>query len=634
MFGFGGKTRAKPRKAGRPKRPEISYRLTNENYSILSEEEKMEALRSWIKIFHSSSEKAFRVMILNRQTGIAIPGDVQHDYVDQEVYVTSKYDMGSDLTAAGFSATRLESPVVLKHEAEGMAHVRMPGGVLCRAYSVYDFSRSIKPAWITRLSGIASAVAFDVRYIKPEKARSMLLNHASTLSSRLGKRHQEEAMEAREVNDLLVSNETILYDVTITALMMAPDAEALASSCREFERAAARQQIKVMAVAGKQGQAVGGWGSRMMFPAQSCAALYPFSSGDIVESSGSGGVYLGTNELNGVPVIYDYILRTNYNMTILGSSGYGKSMTAKTYIDNFMRMLRSKYGPDQRHLAYIFDLHGEYAAIAGHLGMEVKDLMGTQQMGLDPFVLFDSADQAVGILAEVSHMPDNLRSLTFAHAKGAGSTRELVQRLRDDKSEDHDACREASTYLAQFTEGSKARLFEGNMTMPEKTVFTLRGAKETDEDSMLISLALQKVWQDMRAQPRHIPKFLVLEEAWFVLRMPSTARIISNIARSGRKENVHMILMTQDIDEVLNNEHGSAVIKNSATVVLMRLMDKSADMLKKVMGLSDSERQMISALERGQAIIRADSNRIKMRVRPTKEQLELFDTSAMGLESA
>ena len=126
----------------------------------------------------------------------------------------------------------------------------------------------------------------------------------------------------------------------------------------------------------------------------------------------------------------------------------------------------------------------------------------------------------------------------------------------------------------------------------------------------------------------------MIEEAWFALRMESTASILSNIARSGRKENCHLIVMTQDIDEVLGSEHGAAVIKNSATVMLHALKPATATVLQGVLDLSDKERDEIVGLDKGQAIMRADHNRIKMQVRPTPEQLARFNTAATGLAAA
>ena len=53
--------------------------------------------------------------------------------------------------------------------------------------------------------------------------------------------------------------------------------------------------------------------------------------------------------------------------------------------------------------------------------------------------------------------------------------------------------------------------------------------------------------------------------------------------------------------------------------------------MQRVLDLSDKERDEIVGLDKGQAIMRADHNRIKMQVRPTPEQLARFNTAATGL---
>ena len=618
-----------PKKTPKKKMPKISYKLRPTNYAILSEQEKMDVLRNFIRIFRGSSEKPVRMTIMNKSSIVSIPGDTEpRNYTERAVYITSKYDMGPEIMGSGFPSTRLDEPLDFTIEKENLNSMKMKPSGCFRAYVVYDFSHSIRPAWLSKLADLCSIVNVDVKFIRPDKAGKMLLVHANTVGSRIGKRYQEEAETARALNDMLTDNDTVIYECTISAIVTSEDEKSLKKACAEFERQARRQQIKVMSVQGKQAEILSGWGHPFIFPEQSTAAFYPFMSGDLMEASESGGVYLGVNELTGVPVVYDYLNRTNYNMTILGSSGFGKSMTAKTYIDNFFSMIYSKYGKDHRIMAYIFDLHGEYAKLADHMGMETVDLLSTNQMGLDPFVLFESKNAAVDIITDVVDMPANLKSLTVSKAQNVGTTRELVEKLRADTSADSGDCRAAATYLAQFAEGDLAKVFSGDVKLGDKTVIAMRGASETKINAMLISLALQKAWQDMRAAPTHVPKFLVLEEAWFTLRMPSTAKIISNIARSGRKENVHMIVMTQDINEVLSNEHGAAVIQNSATVILMRLQHDSAELLQKVINISANECDDITTMDKGQAIIRADSNRIKMKVRPTPEQMKLFDTSA------
>ena len=65
--------------------------------------------------------------------------------------------------------------------------------------------------------------------------------------------------------------------------------------------------------------------------------------------------------------------------------------------------------------------------------------------------------------------------------------------------------------------------------------------------------------------------------------------------------------------------------------MLHALKPATATVLQRVLDLSDKERDEIVGLDKGQAIMRADHNCIKMQVRPTPEQLARFNTAATGL---
>ena len=331
MFGKKSNTKTVSKKPEK-KITYISYRMRPTNYTILSEEEKTDVLKRFMGIMKGSEENGFRMSIMNSPANITVSGDdTPKSFVERAVYVTSKYDMGSELMSGGFMQSRLEKPVQFEVEEEKRKALKLKNYGWFRAYAVYDFSRSIQPAWIGKLAQICAIVNIDVKNIRAEKASSMLLSHANTLATKLGKRHQIEAAEAREINDMLIQNETSIYEVCITVLVSAEDEKSLKEQCKEFEKQARRRQIKVMAIAGKQTDTLEGWGKKFLFSEFSCTAFYPFTSSDMLESSSTGGVYLGTNELTGVPVIYNYLLRKNYNMTILGASGAGKINDCKKH---------------------------------------------------------------------------------------------------------------------------------------------------------------------------------------------------------------------------------------------------------------------------------------------------------------
>lgn len=601
--------------------PKISYKLKAFNYDILSMDERDEVLRSFVMLL-MASEKKTTMSIINRFTDIAVAG-ISHTYVDRSVYLTSKHDLGPNLTGGKFQHTRQDTPVEFKVAKENMQSLEMADGNWWRPYIIYNFAKNIHPAWITTLAGMCSIVNIDLEPMTPGQARRALSSHANTLSMMLSQRAKIEADEARQINDLVVNQEITMYKIGITAIVTGDSQKSLEKNCKEFERQARWRQISYLSISGKQAKMLLSGEPRFMFPSSSLAALWPFLSSELMAPD---GVYLGSNELTGAPVIYDYTKMTNCNMTILGASGSGKSMTAKTYISNFLEMAKSRYG-DIQIMAYILDLHGEYVDLSEHLNMDVVDLIGGESLGLDPFILLEASDRAADLLCDVVNMPPNLKSLVISKSEGVTTVHQMVDKLHNDTTDDSADCRSAATYLAQFTSGELAKKFTGDMKIGDKAVIALRKAAHTNINSMLITLTLLKIWQDMRNTSVHIPKLLVIEEAWFALRMESTASILSDIARSGRKENVHMLLMTQDIDEVLDSEHGAAVIKNSSTILMLKLSPASAERVRKVLELSESEKQEISSLDKGQAIMRADSNRIKLRVRPSAEQLKMFDTS-------
>ena len=596
----GKKQGKKPQPA---KKPDVSYRIAPANYLILSEDEKARMLKQFIRVIASLEEKRrMRITVVNRKAAAECAGRT-YDYVEEACYFTSKQDLGPALSSAGFRSARMDEPLRFTAEAETATHLRLPDGTLARAYVVHDFPRSITPAWFHQIAQVATMAEVELSQLRPTAARRALVTHANTNEAMGGRRLSEEAADARAVNDMLQRQETRVYECAVRAVVTGADKSDLARNCKEFQKQCAQRSIRVLSIPGKQGEtAINGWGPKFLFEGASCAAFYPFVSSTLLEIDGAGGVYMGANEFDGTPVVFDYLRRTNYNMTVLGSSGSGKSVSAKTYLDNFRAMMRDKYGEDAPMRTYILDLHGEYVALAKYLGMDVVDLMSRDEMGLDPFALLPTSDAAVDMLADVTNMPAALRSLALSKAEGCKTVVEMVDRLKAEKGRDAEDCRKAATHLAMFAEGDMAKMFRGDLKIRDRTIVALRKATESNLNSMLISLALQKIWLDIRDSPAHIPKVLVIEEAWFVLRMESTASILSNIARSGRKENCHLIVMTQDIDEVLNSEHGAAVIKNSATVMLHALKPATATTLQRVLDLSDKERDEISGLDKGQAI--------------------------------
>ena len=597
--------------------PYVSYRIKPSNYYTLSEDERGALLQRFVRII-SRMERRLDITMMSEPVSL---GDLQ--YTEKTVHVGSRQDMGDAIGEAGFGAVRLETPYMARCEEEGPLHVTV-GGAAYRAYALHGMSYGITPAWINGLYDICGSVMVRMWPVPPPRARRMLLSHANVAGARLGRRHAEEAARAQHVRDLIEREESSLVECAVIPMVRRADPKTFEADCRRFEQNAKWRQMRCATIYGMQRRILEGGGHRFLFELGSCAVFYPFESSNMIES---GGTYVGENMVNGTPVIYEYGRRVNYNVTLIGESGRGKSTAAKMYVHNFLRGISERYGPGHPVMLCVIDPHGEYSALARSLGARVMDLEGRGRMGLDPFRVCDEPSKAASILADASGMPANLRSVAISAAGGCGSAAELLECLSSDTGPQSADCIRASSYLLQFARGDVARIFEGEREAPDRAIYTLRKADKSSMNAMIVSMVMVRAWKRMREAPRHVPKLFVIDEGWFVSSMESTGQILQDIARSGRKENVHLLFLSQEPADILDNANGRAVLNNSATIFLFGLKPDLARSLQEVLRLSDTERAEIESLERGCAILRADEHRIKLRVRPTKEQLGMFSTN-------
>jgi len=597
----------------------ITYRIAPSNYDTLPDDEKDQKLRALASVL-CTLKRRLDIVIIGRETKIA-----EKSYMEKQIYFTSAQDTGVALAHAGFQISRLDRPFGFEVRRERLRYLETDDGRCLRVYSLYDMPQNVHAAWINLLYDICGAVQITISPVGQGASRRMLLSHANTLEMRGAKRFLDEAIRARYVNDLIQKQESMMYSCTISAMVSASSVPELHERCAGFERIAGWRFLKCRAVSGRQRRALSGWGHEFLFDLGSCSAFYPFESSDLIESDGAG-VYLGVNGTTGAPVIYDYQKRLNHNVVVIGESGSGKSTTVKTYLDGFLKMLQKRYGSGQRAMICIIDPHGEYAHLASRLSAVLVDLTARDELGMDPFRLMEHSDQAVSMLCETVGMPEDLRSLLLSRSEGCKSVEDIIRKLSNETGSHKRDCIRASAYLMQFHQGGLSRMFRGTSSRNDRTIYSMRKAEKSRANAMLISMAMQKTWLEMRDAPPYVPKLFLIDEGWFLLSMDVSASILRDIAKSGRKENVHLIFLTQEPEDLLSNEYGRAMIDNSATIILHRLKPRPAGILQKALNLSDAEVKSILHLDVGSAMLRADAYRIKLHISPSTEQMKLFKT--------
>ena len=100
------------------------------------------------------------------------------------------------LSSAGFRSARMDEPVKFVADEERAGHLLLPDGALARAFVVYDFPRSITPAWFHQIARVATVAEADIVQLHPAAARRALITHANTHEAMGGRRLAEEAQDA------------------------------------------------------------------------------------------------------------------------------------------------------------------------------------------------------------------------------------------------------------------------------------------------------------------------------------------------------------------------------------------------------------------------------------------------------
>jgi len=515
---------------------------------------------------------------------------------------------------------------------------RNHGYIRCRTFVLLIPRYSMQPAWVHSLLQHCDLVRVRIEKISPERAIAMAQKYRSTVEVALRRNPNlmQKFQRASALYEGLQSQSTALFNVGLSCTIFAEDGKDHEARSKEFLKAMKASEMRFADVPFVQRElAAGTWRKKdAIADLGTLAVMYPFVSADLLEVK--NGVLLGQNVETGSPVVYDYMMRSNYNMVLLASSGAGKSVTAKTILKRVTEKHPGTY-------VYVVDPQGEYERIAGYFGLSVVKLTNpntgkVRRMGLDPYTLFEPLD-VPQVIADIAAADDLARKEITAKSTSAKSIFDLYSKVSDDTKK----------HLMQLVEGPFSELFRepesgtdnntaatdtaatttATTDMLSRTIISLQGAYDNKErQAILLTLALAKAWKAIISAPAHLPKVLVVDEGWLVFKIPSTARFIEMIARTGRKLNVLFLFISQNPEDVIRQETGRAILENADTKILLRNTEIAAHMVAETMWLSQREKEMLPILQNGEALMFAGEHRMRVKMTPrSQEELQVFSTT-------
>ncbi|MEM4252205.1 MAG: ATP-binding protein, partial [Candidatus Nitrosotenuis sp.] len=478
--------------------------------------------------------------------------------------------------------------------------------------TLYGIPATLSAAWAHQLLAYVDLVSIRMRPIENHRAISSInrivgLITASTAKNPAAHYKYEKGMDLLQA---LARQETRLFKCSLVIMIRAQHSFALKLADKNFKNATRSTLSSFEATPTMQmGMLENGIGKQLYFELGSCAIFYPFVSADMIEIP--NGVALGINMNTLAPVIFDYSQRDNYNILLLATSGAGKSVTAKTILARLIKKYPTSH-------VFVVDPNGEYEIVADFLQIQVIRATEEKELGLDPFNLF-KPDDAAEIIGDISKADNVVRKEFRAKAQGCKSIIDLYEKV--DKL--------AQSYLKDLVTGSLHEVLRGESKLEDRVVISLRGTSGEERISMLLLLALGKIWKKINSLPIAVPKILLIDEGWMLFNMSSAGKFLDMIARMGRKFNVIFIFITQRPEDVIENQYGRAIAENAATKIFLQNTEQASEKIKKAMDLSEQEADMLKTLSRGQCLFLTKDYRLRVQITPSDDELKVFSTTPM-----
>lgn len=402
-------------------------------------------------------------------------------------------------------------------------------------------------------------------------------------------------------------------------------------------------------------------------------ALYPFTS---YEMNDEDGILLGQNEQNDSLVFADIFNTVNYknaNISILGTSGAGKTYLLQLLAGRFRRKHIPTYiiAPDKGH---------EFARFCENIGGQFITLSPVSSQCINVMEIRkkdESANKVLdGSITEQSELADKIQSLhIFFGLLIPDITAEEDQLLDEalievyrDKGITHDNStlydpndptkykempilgdvydklyknpdsRRIANIMNRLVHGS-ASSFNQQTNVDLDNPYTVIDISKLSGSLLVVGMFIAVDWVYSKAKEnRTKKKVIIIDETWELIGSKSNtkaAEYILEIFKIIRGYGGSAICATQDLNDFFaleDGKYGKGIINNSKTKIVLNLENKEAKTVKELLDLSQNEYKKIIQFGRGHGLISTNGNNVPVEFIASPLENRLITTDRKELE--
>jgi conjugal transfer ATP-binding protein TraC len=372
------------------------------------------------------------------------------------------------------------------------------------------------------------------------------------------------------------------------------------------------------------------------------SACFPFVMSSL--ESKAGGVLLGFNTINDIPIIIDPFKVSNPNILVLGTSGGGKSYCIKLYL-----MREFLEGVDIN----VIDPQAEYTDFAKTFSGKTVEIAPGSDTVLNPFDLLEQTldEKKLSLLSFfrvlMGEMDEGERAVLDdcidATYDGIGITKDpktwskrppiigdlydqVLPLTKSDKDIIYRPSMKIANRLKSYVTGPLRFINQQTkINMDNRVItFNIKDTPDVGKGTMMF-LLLEFIYSEMKKSRKR--KILVIDEAWTVLSAGDEGDYILRIVKTCRKFNLGLVMITQDVEDVLTSRAGRAVLSNTATKILMKQDPSIIHDLTDRFRLNEKEQRFLQTAGMGNALLILGPMRAPIRIKASPEEHRIITTN-------
>lgn len=561
------------------------------------------------------------------------------------------------------------------------------GDRFSKVYTIVHYPSNIEMGWLGELVNNVGAI-FSIN-IEPTDNTQLVEDLDSRIrdASGLAKLSKNEStkqlreMEVKEasyiISRMINNNEVVSY-LTIYILVTAEDEKELNRKCKEVERQIRKYKLKIrqltnyLLMSGYKAVAP-------FFTVQSELSEYfkrniltsTFTGSFLFNTNtfiDNGGYYFGINEKGGI-IIFNLWQkdsnRGNSNMVIVGSSGSGKSMATKHLIYNEL--------PTTRIL--IIDPEDEYSYLCENLKGKIINCTGGNNGGiLNPLQVRVDREESKSnnslsmhfqflhtffeilypSLTEIEFATlDSLLEELYAKFNITKDTNILKLKNTDfpiledlyfliedrNKKVRNEVYEKLLSLIRPISIGQASSIWNGYTNIDIDTNLTVFNTSQMHKFQIQYKRAqyyniMSYAW-DILSKDINEQTMLIADECHVLVdpNIPQTLEYVRNISKRARKYNSSIVVITQSIQDYLNEKiklYGQSLLANATYKMFFKCDGQDLKDIQETFKLTDKETKLIYNAKIGECILVAGIRKIYAILHIDENELKMIDRKFKG----